>query len=956
MMLPRAVFVGYWLSVVLSLSVVSPATPARPSSVGAWGTSEVADLRRASLGTTPPTGQGTTDNGRAGVAGDATDNHRPEYLWFEAENMRGFSITRANEPASNASWIEPPAAKVPGWGMNGPGVSAEWTQGGESEWNSAAASADESRASIYQEFDVPRAGEYRVWVRYADWADKTEAFSIHLVQNRRVVFQRELGAKDVVDPHDETSMYWGWAFAWDGVSAKLEKGPARLTIEVVKAAQARRHVDCVLVTDDPAYVPVGRRKPDFAAARYMREWSAARAAAPALAPLLDASAPARLPDAWRRRPVAGRDFQMPWNISEEFWKQYDKPPAERSLVPYSTERQKEFLALYKGKTDVPIFSSKLVTPVFHINRLGDHLAEGSAFVRHLRETNSPFGIVINYGEAKLPDEKAHAAWALLSGELRERFVGWISGENIGYVLDGPVPRPVLTPEMTRAQMLESKRDFLTRGLEAKWGATFKSQTGPMWDKLIPALSASHTTYAHALGRWGCPLIGMEMQGVIPMTGMRVAFARGAARQYGKNFLYYHAPSFGDASLTFTNQQNFAGPDYFYHTRYGPSMGPSLAWYRKNYYLFYMAGASAIYLEQGFDQFFKPGPGEHAFQLNPLGRITAEFMRFAERHPDRGTPYTPIAFLLDPAHGWDMISMPHWSFGVSPIDRHDHALRELFGAAYYPALSVEGEEATSDRQTFVNGAFGDVFDVLVASDEGAEAADAYKALVVGGRIAWTPAWTARLSDYVRKGGTVVLNVAQAKGLPPDLLGATLTGATAEAASAICAMPGEGNAVLESQTFRYERLQPRGATVLMATPSGDALVTSNAVGKGRLILSAVPDNLGVDDRLVPAAAHLLAHLCSDATPVRVRGDVEWMVNKTERGWVVTLLNNRGVTKLQQGLATVDRAETVEAKLGLSGGGVASAREWTSDADLPIASGTVTVRIYPGDVKVVELVGRP
>ena len=109
------------------------------------------------------------------------------------------------------------------------------------------------------------------------------------------------------------------------------------------------------------------------------------------------------------------------------------------------------------------------------------------------------------------------------------------------------------------------------------------------------------------------------------------------------------------------------------------------------------GGCGIYLEQGFDQFFKPGPGDHEFQLNPLGRITDEFMRFAERHPDRGTPYTPVAFLLDPAHGWDMTDYPQWPFEVSQINRSDRALRELFGVAYYPGLVVEGEPATGDRQ-------------------------------------------------------------------------------------------------------------------------------------------------------------------------------------------------------------------------------------------------------------------
>jgi hypothetical protein len=442
--------------------------------------------------------------------------------------------------------------------------------------------------------------------------------------------------------------------------------------------------------------------------------------------------------------------------------------------------------------------------------------------------------------------------------------------------------------------------------------------------------------------------------------MRIAFVRGAARQYGGNFLYYHAPNFGDTATTFTKQQNFAGPDQFFHSRYGPSMGPSLSWYRKNYYLYYMAGASAIYLEQGFDQFFKPGPGEHPFQLNPLGRISEEFVRFAQEHTERGTPYTPIAFLLDPAHGWDMTDYPQLPLGVSPINRSDRALRELFLAAYHPAAIDEGEPATADRQAFTSAPFGDIFDVLVADEKRAEAFDAYRALVVGGRIEWTPAWGARLKAYAEKGGTVVLNAAQVKGLPADLLGVRATGKTAEADDASCLAPGEPKIDLGGQVYRYERVEPRGAEVLMKTPSGDPLVTVRRVGRGRIVYCAVPDLLGLDERLVPAAAHLLAHLAADATPVRVRGEVEYLVNHNAHGWVVTLINNRGVYKQQQGMAQVNRAESAEVWLDLGSIQLKRAREWTEG--VPVTERVminddrverVLVVVPPGGVRIVELV---
>ena len=85
--------------------------------------------------------------------------NNPEYLWYEAENMRGFTTGKLGEPLLNPSYLNLSRNKAPGWGINGPGVSAEWTQGGESEWNSAAASADETRATLYQDFEIPLGGD-----------------------------------------------------------------------------------------------------------------------------------------------------------------------------------------------------------------------------------------------------------------------------------------------------------------------------------------------------------------------------------------------------------------------------------------------------------------------------------------------------------------------------------------------------------------------------------------------------------------------------------------------------------------------------------------------------------------------------------------------------------------------------------------------------------------------------
>lgn len=863
--------------------------------------------------------------------------------------MRGFSTGKLGEPQLNPSYLNLSRDKAPGWGMNGPGVSAEWTQGGESEWNSAAASADETKATLHQDLEIPRAGQYRFWIRYADWAGKSENFTVRIAQESAVVFSHEFGVTDVVDPHDEVSLYWQWAFAWDSAQATLKKGPARVFIEIEKPAPARRHVDCFVLTNDPDYQPSGRLKPDFAAMRYLRDW---KRSGKSRAPLTERAVNLAVPSSWVRPKIGGRDFFMPWNIAKEFWPLYDKPQSERPLYPFNAEPIAAFVEKYKGASEVPLFQSKFVVPVIYINDLPEFLKEGSAFLRYLRETKVQFAVLINYGAASMSETEAQAAWKLLNGELKDQFLGWISGESVGYVWDHAPAELKISPSMSRRELLDAHRTFYSNALSRKWRETFHTETGAMWDKLLPAQSTSSTSFAHALAEWGVKLIGMETAAVQPMTAMRIAFTRGAARQFGRSFFYYHAPNFGDTATTFTKAQNFGGPDFFFHSRYGPSMGPSLSWYRKSYYLYYMAGTSAIYLEQGFDQFFKPGPGEHPFQLNPLGRITDEFIRFAEKHPERGTPYTPIAFLLDPAHGFEMTDYPHWPFEVSQIGKSDRALRELFGVAYYPGLVVEGEPAIADRQPFVSGIFGDIFDVLVATPTAP--LESYKTVVVGGSVDLNAASSRKLMDFVSAGGTLVINAAQRKGLDEKLLGVRFTNDVAEAHNAHCVLSEDAQVDLHGQIFRYERLRLDGAKTIIASPNGDPLVTVNTVGKGSVIFCAVADLLGEDERMTTFAAHMLAHVFADATPVKVSGDVEHLINRTESGWIVTLLNNNGVYKTQQGLAQVDRSAYVTASISLQGQSIAGAVDWITDkpVERQATSNAINVTLAPGGIAVVEL----
>jgi len=77
-------------------------------------------------------------------------------------------------------------------------------------------------------------------------------------------------------------------------------------------------------------------------------------------------------------------------------------------------------------------------------------------------------------------------------------------------------------------------------------------------------------------------------------------------------------------------------------------------------------------------------------------------------------------------------------------------------------------------------------------------------------------------------------------------------------------------------------------------------------------------------------------------------------------VTLFNNRGVNKPQQGMAQVDRSKLEGVDILFRSGELKSASEWTTDAPLKInregQDSRLSVEVPPGGVRIVELVPKP
>src|SRR5207244_6078220 len=109
---------------------------------------------------------------------------------------------------------------------------------------------------------------------------------------------------------------------------------------------------------------------------------------------------------------------------------------------------------------------------------------------------------------------------------------------------------------------------------------------------------------------------------------------------------------------------------------------------------------------------------------------------------------------------------------------------------------------------------------------------------------------------------------------------------------------------SQRFQYRPIT--GGKRLATTADGKVFCAAFDRGQGRLIFLAVPRGLGIDRNALPVLAQLLAHLTRGLMPIEVQGNVEWLVNQSETGWLVTLLNPAGQSKPQHGITPTDFRE--------------------------------------------------
>jgi len=397
----------------------------------------------------------------------------------------------------------------------------------------------------------------------------------------------------------------------------------------------------------------------------------------------------------------------------------------------------------------------------------------------------------------------------------------------------------------------------------------------------------HSHYEAYAAEWGAPLIGLELGENIGFSQSKIAFARGAARQWGKPWSVQVSPWFHGSCTT-------SGP-LRKEGRYarGLDAGHSLSFYRRLWLHAWFAGAAMVTPENSIAIFFEKA--QSPWKLTSHGRAAAETFAFMRNH-DRGVPFTSVAIVLDHLAGYNAYKGRPW--GIMENRPADLETRDLFQHQLFPDSDhihtnpfPDNPELSYLRPT----PFGETFDVLLSSAQ-ADVLAQYPAILLVGDITFDADFTCRLFRAVRRGARLLLHPRHARALGDDLTSLKGTG---------------------SVEILDEWVNP-------------------ATGRPTAISS---------ERLTELNARYL--------PISVTGDpVQYQINQTMDGWVIELVNNRGVVKRPDQTAIVDpnAAARVELTPRIP---IQSVQRWSLTGDREMSpTRPISITIGPGETAFLEL----
>jgi hypothetical protein len=175
---------------------------------------------------------------------------------------------------------------------------------------------------------------------------------------------------------------------------------------------------------------------------------------------------------------------------------------------------------------------------------------------------------------------------------------------------------------------------------------------------------------------------------------------------------------------------------------------------------------------------------------------------------------------------------------------------------------------------------------------------------------------------------------------------------------------------NESYERETVKLKGAITLLEDAAGKVLACKNKFGKGNVIVSTVdclvPKNEleyqkgdvlknMVYGKKFPFIEYFLRQIVNEVLPLEVKGDIQYGMNKLSDGWLLYLINNKGVTKFTNKEQILDFAKTAKVVVSLRNMKVSKLTELRGERELPLdyATNSFTIDVPAGEIRVVKIV---
>lgn len=398
----------------------------------------------------------------------------------------------------------------------------------------------------------------------------------------------------------------------------------------------------------------------------------------------------------------------------------------------------------------------------------------------------------------------------------------------------------------------------------------------------------HYPWHHYAAEFGASAVLSEIGENVSNYQLRLAFTRGAARQYNLPWGMDFSNWWNMRILDYTIQNDGEGGTW--GTQSHPQGGHSLNLMERSFVMSYMSGADVIVAEAGAPlSFYNYLTDDGFYKLSPYGETCQSFNKFVKANPDIGITYTPIGLVLDYYHGSysGLASDTKKTFGTFDYNAGDEMTWSLMDMIWPGGWVVE--DTRDETGTMINSPYGDSFDVLL-QNASQEVLNSYPALVLSGDIKLSSKEAELYKEYVNQGGILVLNTAYTKKFPEF-----------------------------KENTEY--------------------------GKGRVIVYG-------PDYSVEGLDQILKELLNELSPFSVEGDVQYLTNVRDDTMYVTLINNKGVTKTTTEAEKVDTSQTSRVTVTYKGSkGISSVKEIYADTALENGEKSVTLTLPAGGIAILE-----